>query len=646
MMTTERTTANDLRLRSISELLGESFWVPSYQRGYRWGAKEVRALLDDLAAFQAKPGAGSYYCLQPLVVRRRDGGDYELIDGQQRLTTIRLILRAQSDFAKILRKEPFTIQYETRDASRDFLENPTAERASQNVDFHHMWHAYRAIQEWFEARDGSEGLRLVDFLTRPDSSDHPNVRVIWYQLGSGPGEDPTAAFLRLNAGRIQLTSAELIRALLLRAEGSDLEERDRRQLAQEWDLIERRLQDDPYWYFLQSADDPPATRIEYLFDLWASCEGHPADNESAIAPDDPHATFFAFQQLVDARTRTRGDLWRSFLQMSRTLEDWFEHPRLYHLVGFLVATAPGRARTPAEARRAGAEILRVLLMARRNRSATEFERHLRWLAWHRLLGTPKLPAREAPLSRVAMVSGLDERLEKLRYDMDGEGVRRALLLFNVAGLLEAVEAHERRVSTRASRGVAHSDAPRFQFARFKEERWDIEHVRSVAEDRPTLAAARKRWLGHAEEFLRSPSVPPDSAARAKELLELVTGLRLVDSPDTERFDAVFDRVRAISGEPEAREDDDALSNLVLLDLRTNRSYQNAIFPVKRRWIIGLDREGTYVPPATRNVFLKYYTPEASQLLLWSDSDQEAYGREIRETLLRFFTPIAAEEACE
>ena len=36
------------RIRPISDLLKENFYVPRYQRGYRWGKQEVTELLDDM----------------------------------------------------------------------------------------------------------------------------------------------------------------------------------------------------------------------------------------------------------------------------------------------------------------------------------------------------------------------------------------------------------------------------------------------------------------------------------------------------------------------------------------------------------------------------------------------------------------------
>ncbi len=101
---------------------------------------------------------------------------------------------------------------------------------------------------------------------------------------------------------------------------------------------------------------------------------------------------------------------------------------------------------------------------------------------------------------------------------------------------------------------------------------------------------------------------------------------------------MFGRVRTLSGEVDGLEDD-ALSNLALLDMGTNRSYKNAIFPVKRMRIIYLDKQGQFVPPATRNVFLKYYSPHAAQLMLWDSTDQQAYSNAITATLQRFFAPL-------
>ena len=81
-----------VELKSISELFGLQFFIPSYQRGYRWTTVQVRELLEDLYDFSDdnKREDDDYYCLQPVIVKGR-GEQWELVDGQQRLTAIWLL---------------------------------------------------------------------------------------------------------------------------------------------------------------------------------------------------------------------------------------------------------------------------------------------------------------------------------------------------------------------------------------------------------------------------------------------------------------------------------------------------------------------------------------------------------------------------
>ena len=85
--------ANMIELREINKLIKERFFIPTYQRGYRWDEKQVTELLEDVHEFMQKGNtqAGEFYCLQPIVVKKRDDGRYDVIDGQQRLTTFFII---------------------------------------------------------------------------------------------------------------------------------------------------------------------------------------------------------------------------------------------------------------------------------------------------------------------------------------------------------------------------------------------------------------------------------------------------------------------------------------------------------------------------------------------------------------------------
>ena len=227
--------------------------------------------------------------------------------------------------------------------------------------------------------DGGLQLRLLDCLTGPDGA-APNVRVIWYELEND--QDPEQAFVRLNVGRIPLTSAELIRAQLLRSD-RELELRDVQQIPQDWDLIERTLQRDGYWYFLQSSGSATPARIEFLFDVFIRMKR--GDSKDAKI-DDPLATFLEFQALLDTKGADVWQIWQEFKKLTQTLEEWYEDQTLYHLVGFLVATAPSDRISRERPRQAEAKVLLDLLRMRSNSTGSAFDRHLRRLVWKRFAG--------------------------------------------------------------------------------------------------------------------------------------------------------------------------------------------------------------------------------------------------------------------
>ena len=605
-------TTASLTLRSLADLEGERFYIPEYQRGYRWTEQQVTALLDDLFAFQrTQPPVGTYYCLQPVVVHARADGSWEVVDGQQRLTTLFLILRALPQGAGA--KDLFTLEYATRDSSKQFLEDPSEHASKDTIDFHHMYHATRAIETWLgdSKRGRAAAHKLLMILTDPDN-EGPNTRVIWYEIAD---KDPVEAFIRLNVGHIPLTSAELIRAQFLRQD-NDATPHARSQIAEEWYQLERRLQDDRFWFFLQSGAEAPPARIEYVFDVFVRANEAPV----GVALDDPLYTFHGFNAYL--RKHGKGlsitDIWRNVEHTARVLEEWYDDRRLFHLVGFLVATTP-KGRSAGEQREAGASLLVELLELRLHHTSTAFDRLLRARAWPRFLGKTQ---EHPPKTMKDLEAKVSERMASLQYRPGSQAIRTALLLFNIAGLLEN-----------------DASTQRFQFEHFKLASWDIEHVRSSVEHMPQSPPGRIRWLEHAKPFLETPAARSADKRRARALFEEAEDLLSSKAPDKARFEKLFGEVRELSGEADARASDDELSNLALLDTGTNRSYKNAIFPVKRQRVIQLDRQGTFVPPATRNVFLKYYSPNAAQLLTWDADDQKAYGREIERTLVSFFAPI-------
>ena len=303
-----------LETKLVGDIEGE-FYVPSYQRGYRWGSDEVERLLDDLKANGQKN-----YCLQPVVVRK-DGNRFELIDGQQRLTTIYLIYnymhKKGGDF---LPEAKFSLVYETREKSEEFLKDIDLNQKEDNIDFWFICQAYEAIEKWFDKYNQvSTYLEISSYFEK-------SVKIIWYEVGEN--EDPIALFTRLNIGKIPLTSAELVKAMFLSRDVNDMSEDRQKEISLQWDNVEKDLHNDSLWYFLTNAVNTSEyqTRIDLILDLIAR---KPSDSK------EKNYTFFAFDE--KRKTENLVDVWDEILKTFLLLKDWYEDHTLYHKIGYLIA---------------------------------------------------------------------------------------------------------------------------------------------------------------------------------------------------------------------------------------------------------------------------------------------------------------------
>lgn len=605
-------TDNELLLRPICDLMKLKFFIPSYQRGYRWTPRQVTDLLDDIAEFQKNTvtsAPDAFYCLQPVVVKK-SGDEWELVDGQQRLTTISIILLCLKEIASLLGHSCYSLRYETRPESATFLNNICAEKANDNIDFFYMNQARETIETWFRDRSPNHKLSFLQALLNDDETGK-NVKVIWYQLNEQA--DATEAFSRLNRGKIPLTNAELVKALVLNSGNfNQSPENNLRfqqlKIAQEWDETERRLQQDDFWYFINN-HPRESNRIEFILGLVAD------SLNSHFSRQDPHYIFLSFawylEQLQGEPEKVE-KVWLLIKQRFMLLEEWFYGRETYHLVGYLISN--------------GESIIPQLVTESETcMTKTGFNSRLKLLILRHAL-----PNLELPLSKITndRRTQIDAVLSSLTYS--DTNVRAALLLFNIAIILE------NRTST-----------ARFPFRYYKLDKWDIEHITSVSSKMPGNLTGQKSWTEVIKEHFR-PNGGDDEGNLEKnhtlqhQLFERAKALLLTEPFDSEQFEVFFNDILREYCQAPTHDRDDSIANLTLLDRSTNRSYRNAIFPVKRSRIIAADKALTFVPPGTRNVFLKYYSNNVHEMTFWSSQDQDAYRSAMTDTLTKFFEGVKYE----
>lgn len=582
---------NTIKETAVGKLLGMNFSIPGYQRGYRWTEQQVNDLLNDINEFE--PENGSWYCLQPLVVMKKDE-KWEVIDGQQRLTTIYLILACLGVTDK------YTIEYETREDSKEFLE-----KISENIDFFYMHKAYETIEKFFDKKKNQEHFQ-EDFKDKLLN----NVKFIWYEIDEE--ENPVTVFTRLNMGKIPLTNAELIKALLLNrsnfgaGEGKNETLRLRQQeMASEWDTVEYTLQNDEFWLFLNQPGDNRPTRIDFIFDL--ICKQDALKVETKDIGTDEYRTFRYFYKYFQTENADIVFCWKTVKKYFQIFQEWYNDLELYHYVGYLIEQ--GETVDSLVKEWVSKKTREEFITGIKGKIKESLKNCLDLNKEYETQGNPKTQCRPLLLlHNIQIVINQNKQMENSKYGM--------------------------------------ATFYKFPFHLYKLERWDVEHINSNTTNPETDEETQKEWL--VNFYLSADGKLQD---KIKEFFR---------SENEEEKKSLFEDIKKeFPSEQEEWSSDEKnrIWNYTLLDSSTNRSYGNAIFSSKRRIIIGKDKgkqipipklqdgqlvmseekdaPSAFVPPVTKHIFLKYYSSTVGDHNYWTKKDAESYKKNILDALKEF-----------
>lgn len=638
---------NTLELLAIPDLYNKNFFIPDYQRGYRWGTRQIEQFIDDLTNFFEK-GKGEFYCLQPVVVKAMSEEEvklnglisendnncwYEVIDGQQRLTTIRIILAM---FSKIKRrfKSGFTIKYKTRPLLGEIFDNFIYDDESDpyevtieneehlDIDSWHIIQATRCLLNWLkngEQRGNGlnffEGTFLENFTHEKNLEGKKSVQIIWYELRDN--SDPNETFKRLNDKKVSLNNAELIRAMFL-SDSAEYEcdeniiegypeevqeivrerEQARKQshIIEQWDIIEKQLRQPSFWAFVKNdaSDAGYSSRIEYLFDLISKRD---------INEKDELFTYLRFEEMVKAKVVVKGlwDLWLRVESSFSTLLAWFQNREYYHKIGFLIAEKSNL-------------VLMDLLDKSTKQTKSQFAGNI-----------------DLMIKRHIMIN-TDDDIYTYSYDDNKQAaaLKRILFYFNVE-------------STR----IADSQ-DKFPFELYKKQVWTLEHIHAQNSERIDRTD-KSKWAEWTDENIKALRHLTNRFSEGEKydprpLIEYLEEKKKIMKTNTFVFDdftRCFDSVNAYynnmalseGGTPEIHN----ISNMALLSSKVNSSISNSVFEVKRQLILEKDANGEYIPYCTRLVFLKYYNKQkedfsVQQSFYWSEEDRKNYLENIKSVL--------------
>ena len=558
-----------LETKYVGSIQGK-FYIPSFQRGYRWGRDEVKRLLDDIHS-----NGDKNYCLQPVVVRKREDS-FELIDGQQRLTTLFLIYTyMHTSSSGFLDNPNFSLIYETREKSEEFLTSIDPSLKEENIDFWFMCDAYETIEAWFGNKDKKSTLTNIN--TYFDE----NVKIIWYEVGES--EDANALFTRLNIGKIPLTSAELVKAKFLnRDNNSDIDQQKQDEISLQWDNIEKQLHNNSLWYFLTNHTNKKyQTRIDLILDLMSA---KPVDNK------EKYFTFFYFDALN--KKEKLSEIWKEIQHTFLILKDWYEDHELYHKIGYLIASNTKSLQD-------------ILTLSKRKTDG---------------VGLTKEEFKSELNSYIKESITIPAKYSELSYEKSADytKITKLLLLFNVESVRQNGE-----------------QTQWFPFEKFKFQKtgkvsWSLEHIHAQQSEGMRKQEDWKEWIR-----LHVPSIESLGEDHG-ELVDEMKSAYNKEHLERAEFEAIQERVTgklSVQGNLEYMH---SIANLALLNMSDNAALSNSTFDVKRNAIIEMDKRGQFIPFCTKMVFLKYYTPSArNQLHFWGQEDRIAYVNAINSVLKDF-----------
>ena len=530
------------------------------------------------------------------MVKEKDDNTFELIDGQQRSTTIYLILK------HLLNENFYHIKYETRgdeDGYNTFLENINSynlpdfsklekEKLDKNisdywkndfiknleiidsVDNFYFFKAFCLITYWFSKQNEESKIAFKQNLLY-------NTKVIWYNEIIDT-TNAANSFINFNDGKISLDQAELIKGLYVlnfnNIPDATRKSYEENQFAEEWNAIEHHLKVPSFWNFINNEKDNRelANKITVLLQI---------EKGKGNKIEDLFYTYRVYDNAFKSDTKPE---WRNLSGLYNQLEEWYHNRETYLLMGAVVHLT-------------NTSVHDVIKNYRLSSNKDALNSYLKDILKQEFFNNDKFKENFNP--------------EELKYGKSG--VFSILLLYNIA-VAQLTDKYYK-----------------FPFDLFKQVKsWNIEHIYAKNSKGFESLEDLENW--HKELSI----IIEDSENVLKTNQELQKLWLQIELQDLNKSNSL---VKKIESKLQELLDKDSLSNLCLLDNVTNIQVGNKVFRKKREMILELDKKldkEAYVPIASKIVFQKSLTPSENLVMnYWNTMDREAYIEDVKNKIKEF-----------
>lgn len=654
--------SNNLVLKKISDIAGFKFFIPSFQRGYRWDIMQVEDLLNDIKEYIDIENKESFLCLQPIVVYEKKNKDdkqnenqnekdktFVVIDGQQRLTAIAIIkyylnmnysysIEYEKNGTKLgilLENIKYNIN-DLKDKIHTEVYNNIKNRQTRSLDEYHIILSYLTIVRYFnELNDKDKYIKEFKKLFE-SKNDNNSIQFIWYNVTDEIQDDEKKAieiFTRLNIGKIQLTDAELIKALFLKKDNFKESEIDKKlHIAYKWDEIEKTLNNDTFWYFISNKNEDEIkkrNRIELILELAIDTQN-----------GKNHELFKEYENRLKENNKL-DELWQKIEECFMTLKEWYNDNEMYHYVGFLTCNK---------------KYIKDIYKNLNNYNNDDNNNDNKPIN--------KIKKMVLDVLDYNKKQDTTEYITQLEY---GSSKISKLLFFS--NIYTTIKMNMKKNS---KEDTNNNLLNRFPFDLYVKESWDIEHI-SPQTDSP-LNSNKERIIWFIEsykylkinfsdedfkKFIQENNLDDEKSNTLYLNLQKNKIENLITLYDKQKDTIKSNDIKNIIFEDEnwnliyaymfdyaernykdfllTDDEKNKLGNLVLLPSDINRAYKNALFGVKRKHIIDDEQNNRFIPIDTKHVFLKYYSNNTIDL--WVQDDLNDYINIIIGNINQFFENI-------
>lgn len=328
--------------------------IPAYQRGYKWNEEDVETLLNDIDKFEK--GENKFYCLQNITIKKHQDNIYEVIDGQQRLTTLSILLSYLGK-TDLLNK----IQYSIREESGEFLYKLLLEEEDyldNNLDnnLHYNNKFYKAIEELkqeykeenkdYDSQDVFHFClakhTIINFFGNHEKENFKNklldnVKLIVNDVSSGNDVKGETIFKNLNSNKVALEYYDLIRAIFITRV---------KEYESDVDLAEKRIKigididNMNIWWSDKNLKEyfkifSGENNISMLYDLYWKCRNEVNNSKSESNNNKEKSNNEALFKYLDSNTGKSEKVFKEVVRFHNTMADWYEDKEIYHLLGFI-----------------------------------------------------------------------------------------------------------------------------------------------------------------------------------------------------------------------------------------------------------------------------------------------------------------------